>query len=182
MLSLASNNETAYWQDLDRAHHLHPFTDTAALNRKGSRIVTDAKGVYLTDSNGDRILVPYVGGVRVERRLVRDRLQSLVRRYRAGVLAPRQSPQPVAERPEAADQHLAIAPAEIRLWYRVATARASTSFSPTLSRVTPAPTATTSPAPSCPGMKGGVGLTGIINIGKGALTAAYCKEGPLNLA
>lgn len=27
-----------------------------------------------------------------------------------------------------------------------------------------------------------MGLTGIINIGKGALTAAYCKEGPLNLA
>ena len=56
MLCLASNNETAYWQDLDRAHHLHPFTDTAALNRKGSRIITDAKGVYLTDSAGHRIL------------------------------------------------------------------------------------------------------------------------------
>lgn len=27
-----------------------------------------------------------------------------------------------------------------------------------------------------------LGLTGVINIGKGALTAAYCKEGPLKLA
>lgn len=27
-----------------------------------------------------------------------------------------------------------------------------------------------------------LGLTGVINIGKGALTAAYCKEGPLQLA
>ncbi len=56
MLSVASNNETGYWQDLDRAHHIHPFTDTAALNAEGSRIITDAKGVYLTDSAGHRIL------------------------------------------------------------------------------------------------------------------------------
>jgi putrescine aminotransferase len=56
MLQLATNNETGYWQDLDRAHHLHPFTDTAALNRKGSRIITDAKGVYLWDSDGQRLL------------------------------------------------------------------------------------------------------------------------------
>jgi putrescine aminotransferase len=56
MLTDRSNDETAYWQDLDRAHHLHPFTDTASLNRKGSRIITEANGVYLTDSEGRRIL------------------------------------------------------------------------------------------------------------------------------
>ena len=56
MPPLASNNETGYWQDLDRAHHIHPFTDTGALNAKGSRIITDASGVYLTDSDGRRIL------------------------------------------------------------------------------------------------------------------------------
>jgi putrescine aminotransferase len=56
MLQLATNDETGYWQDLDRAHHLHPFTDTAALNAKGSRIITEAKGVWLTDSDGNRIL------------------------------------------------------------------------------------------------------------------------------
>src|SRR5262245_23965782 len=56
MPQLAANNETAYWQDLDRAHHLHPFTDTAALNRKGSRIITNAKGVHLWDSDGRKIL------------------------------------------------------------------------------------------------------------------------------
>lgn len=47
---------TAEMQALDAAHHLHPFTDTAALNKKGARIITGAEGVYLTDSEGNRLL------------------------------------------------------------------------------------------------------------------------------
>jgi len=47
---------TAEWQALDAAHHLHPFTDHAALGRSGSRIITGAEGVYLWDSDGNRIL------------------------------------------------------------------------------------------------------------------------------
>ena len=47
---------TAEWQALDRAHHLHPFTDHAALHRKGTRVITRAEGVYLYDSDGRRIL------------------------------------------------------------------------------------------------------------------------------
>ncbi|MGC7995728.1 aminotransferase class III-fold pyridoxal phosphate-dependent enzyme, partial [Salmonella enterica] len=41
---------------LEASHHLHPFTDFQALNKKGSRIITRAEGVYLEDSEGKRIL------------------------------------------------------------------------------------------------------------------------------
>ena len=50
------NRPTAEWQRLDTAHHLHPFTDYKILSRKGSRIITRAEGVYLWDSEGNRIL------------------------------------------------------------------------------------------------------------------------------
>ncbi|MHC5654687.1 aspartate aminotransferase family protein [Stappia sp.] len=40
----------------DAAHHIHPFTDTGALNREGARIITSAEGVWLTDSDGKRYL------------------------------------------------------------------------------------------------------------------------------
>jgi len=53
---MASNRETADYQALDAAHHLHPFTDFAALARKGARIITRGDGVYLWDSQGNRIL------------------------------------------------------------------------------------------------------------------------------
>ena len=47
---------TAYWQDLDRQHYLHPFTDFKSLHAKGSRVIVKAEGVYLYDSEGHRIL------------------------------------------------------------------------------------------------------------------------------
>ncbi len=47
---------TAALQAADAAHHIHPFTDTQALNSEGSRIITHAEGVWLTDSDGNRIL------------------------------------------------------------------------------------------------------------------------------
>jgi putrescine aminotransferase len=50
------NLDTEQWQELDRLHHLHPFTDSKTLHRKGSRIITRADGVYLWDSDGRRIL------------------------------------------------------------------------------------------------------------------------------
>lgn len=46
----------AQWKAQDAAHHLHPFTDTAALNAEGSRVIVRAEGVYLYDSEGTRIL------------------------------------------------------------------------------------------------------------------------------
>lgn len=47
---------TAEMQALDAAHHLHPFTDSAELNKKGARVITKAEGVYITDSDGNRLL------------------------------------------------------------------------------------------------------------------------------
>ena len=51
-----TSNSTAVWQELDRRHHLHPFTDTKALNDKGVRIITRADGIYLWDSEGNRLI------------------------------------------------------------------------------------------------------------------------------
>jgi putrescine aminotransferase len=47
---------TQQWQAADAAHFLHPFTDFQALAKKGSRIITRAENIYLTDSDGHRIL------------------------------------------------------------------------------------------------------------------------------
>ncbi|MFK8251987.1 aspartate aminotransferase family protein [Ancylobacter terrae] len=47
---------TAELRALDAAHHLHPFSDTKALNAEGSRVIVKADGVWLTDSEGNRIL------------------------------------------------------------------------------------------------------------------------------
>ena len=47
---------TSKWQQLDSQHHLHPFTDYKALKQTGSRIIVRAEGVYLWDSDGNRIL------------------------------------------------------------------------------------------------------------------------------
>jgi putrescine aminotransferase len=51
-----THNLTKYWQALDAAHHVHPFTDTTALNKEGVRIITKADGVYLWDSEGHKII------------------------------------------------------------------------------------------------------------------------------
>lgn len=56
MTDLANHMDTAQLQALDAAHHLHPFTDMGALNKKGARIITRAEGVFLYDSEGQRIL------------------------------------------------------------------------------------------------------------------------------
>lgn len=52
----SSSRSTQQWQAADAAHFLHPFTDFQALARKGSRIITKADNIYLTDSDGHRIL------------------------------------------------------------------------------------------------------------------------------
>ena len=43
-------------QAADAAHHLHPFTDTGALNAEGARVIVSADGVWITDSQGNRVL------------------------------------------------------------------------------------------------------------------------------
>jgi len=56
--SRVTNHEsrTAHWRALDNRYHLHPFTDSKALHDKGPRVITRAEGVYLWDSEGNRIL------------------------------------------------------------------------------------------------------------------------------
>jgi putrescine aminotransferase len=46
---------TADWQRADAAHFLHPFTDFKVLARKGSRVIERAQGIYLWDTDGQRI-------------------------------------------------------------------------------------------------------------------------------
>ena len=41
---------------LDASHHLHPFTDHGSLRQEGSRIIVKGEGVWLTDSEGNRIM------------------------------------------------------------------------------------------------------------------------------
>lgn len=48
--------KTSDWQSLDSQHYLHPFTDFHDLGQKGSRIITRAEGVYIYDSEGNKIL------------------------------------------------------------------------------------------------------------------------------
>jgi putrescine aminotransferase len=43
-------------QELDKEHHLHPFTDHKQLHQKRSRIITHADGVYIFDADGNKIL------------------------------------------------------------------------------------------------------------------------------
>ena len=52
----ASNLGTEQWQELDRSHHLQPFTDYKALHDKGVRVIVRADGVYLWDSEGHQLL------------------------------------------------------------------------------------------------------------------------------
>jgi putrescine aminotransferase len=47
---------TSQWQAADTAHHLHPFTDYQALAAKGTRVITQAEGIYLRDSDGKQLL------------------------------------------------------------------------------------------------------------------------------
>lgn len=43
-------------QALDAAHHMHPFTDGAELNKLGVRVIKSATGIMLKDSEGCEIL------------------------------------------------------------------------------------------------------------------------------
>ena len=43
-------------QDLDAAHHMHPFTDGGALNAERARVVAGADGVTITDTEGKTYL------------------------------------------------------------------------------------------------------------------------------
>ncbi len=48
-------------QALDAAHHMHPFSNQNELSAKGARIIKRARGVTLTDSDGNEILDAMAG-------------------------------------------------------------------------------------------------------------------------
>ncbi len=48
--------DTAALQESDSKYHLHPFSDTKGLNAAGTRIITHADGVYIWDSEGNKML------------------------------------------------------------------------------------------------------------------------------
>jgi putrescine aminotransferase len=47
---------TADIQASDAAHHWHPFTDMADLNRAGTRVISGAQGCWLTTNDGEKLL------------------------------------------------------------------------------------------------------------------------------
>ena len=55
-VKITNHLPTAELQALDAAHHMHPFTDNSALAKKGARIMKSAQGVWLTDTEGHKII------------------------------------------------------------------------------------------------------------------------------
>ena len=56
MSHAVTNPKTREWQAMSREHHLAPFSDYQQLHEKGPRIITKADGVYLWDSEGNKVL------------------------------------------------------------------------------------------------------------------------------
>jgi putrescine aminotransferase len=52
----STENKTRKWQELDAAHHIHPFTQTSLLVREGVRVIERADGIYLWDSDGRQLI------------------------------------------------------------------------------------------------------------------------------
>ncbi|MEM1005609.1 MAG: aspartate aminotransferase family protein [Pseudomonadota bacterium] len=61
MSAITNHMPTAELQALDAAHHIHPFSANGSLGQEGARVITRAKGVYLTDSEGEEILDAMAG-------------------------------------------------------------------------------------------------------------------------
>ena len=55
-MAVIEERSRSEWQDLDRDHYLHPFTDHKELREKKSRIITRADGVYIYDADDNEIL------------------------------------------------------------------------------------------------------------------------------
>ncbi len=48
-------------QQLDAAHHIHPFSDTAEIAQTGPRVLTRGEGVYVWDAQGNKLLDAFAG-------------------------------------------------------------------------------------------------------------------------
>ncbi len=61
MQTISNHMPTAELQALDAAHHIHPFSTQEGFRSKGARVITRGEGVWLTDSDGHRILDAMAG-------------------------------------------------------------------------------------------------------------------------
>ena len=52
----AKTLSTKELQTLDSAHFIHPFTDHADLATRGARVITRGEGIYVWDSEGEKML------------------------------------------------------------------------------------------------------------------------------
>ena len=50
------NAITKSLRDIDKSHHLHPFTDLSAYSKTGGKIISKAEHIYIYDSEGTRLL------------------------------------------------------------------------------------------------------------------------------
>ncbi|MCG3201403.1 MAG: Putrescine--pyruvate aminotransferase [Gammaproteobacteria bacterium] len=55
-MSIVPQRATAEWQEIDRRHYIHPYTDSKSLGEQGTRVITRAEGVHLWDSDGKRYI------------------------------------------------------------------------------------------------------------------------------
>ena len=56
MTKQTNNPQTLEWQAMSRDHHLAPFSDYQQLSEVGPRIIVKGDGVYVWDSEGNKIL------------------------------------------------------------------------------------------------------------------------------
>lgn len=55
-MAAIEKRSTDEWQELDKDHYLHPFTNHKELHAQRSRIITRAEGVYIYDADGNKFL------------------------------------------------------------------------------------------------------------------------------
>lgn len=51
-----NQRSTASWQSADKAHFIHPFTDSAELHKDGVRVITSGEGVWIRDNENNPVL------------------------------------------------------------------------------------------------------------------------------
>ncbi|MDX5413893.1 MAG: aminotransferase class III-fold pyridoxal phosphate-dependent enzyme, partial [Rhodobacterales bacterium] len=80
MTVITNHMPTRELQALDAAHHMHPFTTQDVLANRGARVITRADGVWITDSDGNRIIDGMAGLWCVNVGYGRDRLAEVAAR------------------------------------------------------------------------------------------------------
>ena len=80
MTQITNHMPTAELQALDAAHHMHPFSTQGDLAARGARVITRAEGVWIHDSEGNKILDGMAGLWCVNIGYGRDRLADVAAR------------------------------------------------------------------------------------------------------